>query len=291
MYYYNQNDYGNVKYDRPNTAQTETVATSGCGPVAACIAVNNLIGKELFTVASMAQFSLDSGARDNSGTNLNVLLKAICNKYKDFSFTTTNDENAVVANLKNGGIVISNQGDAYNVFSTAGHFVVLYKMSGNDIEVLDPQIYSGKYDAYSRPQRIVKKTANGCIVSVSELAKATADRNPAHYLISYSKPKSADDSAVTSTHAPTYKVGGVYTLDTNLNVRKGAGTNYAIKKYSDLTKDGKNHATVKSNSANAVLQKGTRVTAQKVINVGNDIWLQIPSGYIAAYYDGNIYVK
>ncbi len=140
MFYYNQNDYSNVKYDRANTAKVETVATSGCGPVAACIAVNNLIGRELFTVASMAKFSLDNGARDSSGTNLNTLLKAICNKYKNFSLKTTNDENAVVAHIKKGGVAISNQGDAYNVFSTAGHFVVLYKMNGSNIDVLDPQM-------------------------------------------------------------------------------------------------------------------------------------------------------
>lgn len=285
MFYYNQNDYANVKYDRANTATIETVATSGCGPVAACIAVNNLAGKELFTVASMAKFSLDNGARDSSGTNLNTLLKAICSKYKDFSLTTTNDENAVVAHLKKGGAAISNQGDAYNVFSTAGHFVVLYKMNGSNIEVLDPQMYAGKYDAYSRPQRIVKKTTNGCVVSVSELAKATADRSPAHFLLSYSKPKS------TAPAAPSFKAGNVYTLTTNVNVRKGAGTDYSIKKYKELTADGKKNAVTKLSFANAVLKKGTRVTAQQVIKVGNDIWLKIPSGYIAVYYKGDTYAK
>lgn len=279
MFYYNQNDYANVKYDRANTAVVETVATSGCGPVAACIAVNNLAGKELFTVASMAKFSLDNGARDSSGTNLNTLLKAICSKYKNFSLTTTNDENAVVAHLKKGGVAISNQGDAYNVFSTAGHFVVLYKMNGSNIEVLDPQMYAGKYDAYSRPQRIVKKTTNGCVVSVKELAKATADRSPAHFLLSYSKPKSSE---------PSFKEGNVYTLTTNVNVRTGAGTNYSQKKKTDLTADGQKNAL---NQTMAVLKKGTRVTAQKVIKNGSDIWLKIPSGYIAVYYKGDTYAK
>lgn len=283
MFYYNQNDYTDINYDRPNTSVIETVATSGCGPVVACIAVNNLAGKEIFTVKSMAKFSLDNGARDNSGTNLDTLLKAICNKYKDFSFTTTNDENAVVKHIKAGGAVISNQGDSYNVFSTAGHYVAAFKMNGNDIEIIDPQMYSGKYDAYSRPKRIVKKTTYGCVVSVSELAKATADRNPAHFLISYNKKNVQSESKT-----PSFKEGNVYTLTTNVNVRSGAGTDYSKKKRSQLTADGKKNAQL---GIYATLKKGTRVTAQKVVKVGNDIWLKIPSGYIAVYYKGDTYAK
>ena len=110
-------------------------------------------------------------------------------KHKDFKFTTTNDENEVIKHLKSGGMAIANQGDEYNVFSTNGHFVVLSRMNGNNIEVLDPQMYDGKYDAYSRPKRIVKKTATGCIVSKTELSKATQDRSPAYFLITYTKPK------------------------------------------------------------------------------------------------------
>ncbi len=185
MYYFNQNDYSNVKYDRPNTSKVETVATSGCGVCACCMAVDNLAGKELYTVAQMAKLSLSCGARDNSGTNVTALLKAICKDNKGFSFTTTNDENALIRHLKSGGVAICNQGDSYNVFSTAGHFVVADKMDGGNIDILDPQMYDGKYDSYNRPQRIVKKTKYGCVVSKAELAKATADRSPAYYLVSY----------------------------------------------------------------------------------------------------------
>lgn len=157
MFYYNQMDYGNIKYDNPSTSATETVKTSGCGVCAPCIALNNLAGREVYTVAQMAKLSLASKARDNSGTNLNTLLKAVCREHKEFSFTVTSDSAKVAQHIKDGGMVIVNQGDSYNVFSTAGHYVVAYKTVGSDIEVLDPQMYDGKYDAYSRPKRIVKK--------------------------------------------------------------------------------------------------------------------------------------
>lgn len=90
-----------------------------------------------------------------------------------------------------------------------------------------------------------------------------------------------------------YKVGGVYTLQVNLNVRYGAGTSYRNKKYSELTKDGRKHAL---NISNAVLKRGTKVTCLKVIKNGinmskGDIWLQIPSGFICAKYGEKVYVK
>ncbi|MCM1115749.1 MAG: hypothetical protein NC397_09655 [Clostridium sp.] len=192
MYYYNQMDYDSIAYDNKSTSKKETVKTSGCGVCAACIAFNNLCNKELYSVKKMAEFSVSNGARDNSGTNMETLIKALCKKNPDFKYSTTTSEDALVKHLKAGGMAICNQGDSYNVFSTAGHFVVAYKMSGSNIEVLDPQMYSGKYDSYSRPDRIVKKTTNGCIVTPTEMGKATADRNPAYFLITYNKPKEDD---------------------------------------------------------------------------------------------------
>lgn len=85
-----------------------------------------------------------------------------------------------------------------------------------------------------------------------------------------------------------YIVGKNYTLQVDLNVRYGAGTNNAIKKYNELTVDGKKHAYIQTN---AVLKKGTIVTCLDVIKNENDIWLKIPSGYVAGYYQGNEYIK
>ena len=86
----------------------------------------------------------------------------------------------------------------------------------------------------------------------------------------------------------SYTVGKTYTLQTNLNVRTGAGTNYAQKKKSQLTADGQKNAL---NQTYAVLKKGTKVTVLEKKTVGGNIWLRIPSGWIAGYYKGELYVK
>lgn len=91
--------------------------------------------------------------------------------------------------------------------------------------------------------------------------------------------------------APSFKVGSVYTLTTNVKVRTGAGTDHAQKKVSQLTADGKKNCTSQKSSDSAVLKNKTRVTVKEVKKDGKDIWLKIPSGWICAYYKGDQYVK
>lgn len=83
-----------------------------------------------------------------------------------------------------------------------------------------------------------------------------------------------------------YKIGKTYTLQVGLAVRAGAGTGFARKLYSQLTLGAKKNA----NSA-GYLNKGTRVTCLEVKKVGNDLWMRIPSGWCAAYYNGKYYIK
>lgn len=84
-----------------------------------------------------------------------------------------------------------------------------------------------------------------------------------------------------------YTVGQTYTLQANMNVRTGAGTNYPIKAHSQLTAGGQAADPDKNGS----LQKGTRVTCQEIKQVGADIWMRIPSGWIAAVSGGKTYVS
>lgn len=91
----------------------------------------------------------------------------------------------------------------------------------------------------------------------------------------------------TTSSTPSYKAGNTYTLQSNMVVRTGAGTNYRAKKHSELTADGQKH----DKDSNGCLDKGTRITCQQVKKSGSNIWIKCPSGWIAAYYKGKQYVK
>lgn len=85
---------------------------------------------------------------------------------------------------------------------------------------------------------------------------------------------------------PSYRTGTVYTLlADHLRVRTGPGTGYATKSRKQLTVNAREQAY-----SNGTLKNGTRVTCKDVRKVGSDIWIKIPSGWIAAYYGGKKYV-
>lgn len=94
-----------------------------------------------------------------------------------------------------------------------------------------------------------------------------------------------------SQETSKYNVGKNYTLQDNMFVRTGAGTNYSIKSVRELTQDGKKHAVSSNLNDNAVLKKGTIVTCLEVIKENNNIWLRIPSGYVAGFHNGTEFIK
>ena len=95
------------------------------------------------------------------------------------------------------------------------------------------------------------------------------------------------DKFLHPENTPSYTAGHEYTLQVELKVRTGPGTNYNAKKHTQLTADGQKH----DKDNDGCLDAGTVVTCQEVRNVGNDIWMKAPSGWMAAYYDGKVYIK
>lgn len=149
-------------------------------------------------------------------------------------------------------------------------------------------VRSGAGTKYS----IITAIPNGTTVTIS---KTSGDWGYTSYggkkgwiCLDYTKKVTTGSSSSSSgSSKPSYKTGSTYTVNVDaLTVRTGPGTNYKAKMKSQLTADGQKHA-----NGNGCLVKGTRVTCQATKNVGLDIWMQIPSGWIAAYYSGKKYVK
>ena len=84
-----------------------------------------------------------------------------------------------------------------------------------------------------------------------------------------------------------YCVGNTYTLQNEMKVRTGPGTQYRAKSHKELTADGRKH----DKDGDGALDAGTRVTCKELSKDGEDIWMRTPSGWIAAYYKGKAYVR
>lgn len=92
------------------------------------------------------------------------------------------------------------------------------------------------------------------------------------------------DVADKVTKAPSYIEGKTYTLQTDLKVRAGAGTDKRWLKRKELTANAKKNAQA---GTYAVLKAGTKVTCKAIS--GN--WMKIPSSWICCKEGSSVYVK
>lgn len=79
---------------------------------------------------------------------------------------------------------------------------------------------------------------------------------------------------------------GCYKLTELLKVRKGAGMKYAAKKKEELTEAGQRICL-----DDGRLPIGCKVTVTKVVEVDDEYWGKIPSGYIAIKRDGRVFAE
>lgn len=102
-------------------------------------------------------------------------------------------------------------------------------------------------------------------------------------------PRSFEQPVDNSVGNSIFKVGVTYTTNVILKVRTGSGTDKPQVPYENLTANAREHA-YKTGVNKGCLKVKTKVTCQAIEKVGNDLWLKIPSGYIAGIYQNKKYV-
>lgn len=179
--------------------------------------------------------------------------------------------------LDNGGSAGSTPAPAATHITNAGYKAKITAKSGLNRRV-SPDPNSAKVDAlpYGTIVTVTKDAGNGW----GEI------NNHGWSDLRYVSKVSASAPAPAQASGG-YKVGGTYTIQTEIKVRTGPGTNYAAKSHGQLTGNAQAHDSDRDGALNA----GTRVTCQEIRNVGGDTWMRIPSGWIAAKYSGHTYVK
>lgn len=84
-----------------------------------------------------------------------------------------------------------------------------------------------------------------------------------------------------------------FTLTENINIRTNAGTNYPIKKVSQISSNGKKCVLSADPNSNAIFKKGTEITALELKAVSNttvDVWCRCPSGWVCIRHGNEVYV-
>lgn len=105
-----------------------------------------------------------------------------------------------------------------------------------------------------------------------------------------SKNESTKTPALSTSKAPKYKVGSVYTLQKRLQVYASPGSSSKKKNHNQLTADGQKHDSTKSGK----LDKGTKITCKELKTLSNgNIWMKSPSGWLCAFNESknNVNIK
>lgn len=173
----------------------------------------------------------------------------------------------------------SGKGDDVGV---ADHIGMVVKVDGDKMIVREGN-KSGKMG--NRTININARYIRGFITPPYEAQEGKEDAPATN---STPAPEKPADGANSEAKAGDYEVGKTYTVSVNsaLNVRKGAGKNYGLVGYAGLTSNAKKHAT-----KGGALLNGTRVDCLDLKQVGGDTWMLIPSGWICAKSGNNVYVK
>lgn len=160
--FYCQLDYEHVPYPSPTTGRG-TIANNGCGPCAASMVAENMLGVS-FPPSKAAEFGLECGARAAVGTNFYIYAKAFAEKFGLNVRDTEDADEALRFLQEKRGMVIANTfgdrpDDGYiGVFSDSGHYIVLASAEENEVCVWDSMYRPGRFDI---PGRIGKVRMDG----------------------------------------------------------------------------------------------------------------------------------
>ncbi len=216
--YYSQidNRWKNLPYTSTNNP-TQTMGSSACGPTCAAMIVSSIKGNILPT--EMADLYVKYGFRSvNNGTYWSAFRWTA--DVFDIEYTEKYKLNDVVELLKNNYMVIAACGNG--LFTTGGHFIVIYGIEGNTLKIYDPYLYSGKFNTSTRRGKVTV-SGNTVYCSIDNF------RDYANYTGFFGFKNDREDiKENTNTNVSISTYTRYVKVNTSLNVRNGAGINYSF---------------------------------------------------------------
>ena len=255
--YYSQIDtrWKNKLYTSTGNSK-QTMGSSACGPTCSAMVVSSIKGTILPT--TMADLYVQYGFRSaNNGTYWSAF-RWTANVF-DIGYKETIYLDEACKLLQDNYYLIVGCGNG--LFTTGGHFIMLYDYDGTYIKVYDPYLYSGKFNLSTRRGKAIVQ-GNTVLVTKDNFRKY------ANYGTFFAFKNNRTDTKEDNTNVVTATYNRYVKVNTSLNVRSGPSTNYSIvgRKYN-----------------------GEKVTVYKEIanwsNIGTNEW--VSSDYLT---DSNIQV-
>ena len=158
--YYNQTDsrWKNHPYTAPGYPNA-TTGSSGCGPT--CVAMVVSSTKEVVRPDVMCDISKENGFRVSGGTAWG-LFPYVAQRWGLETRSVKSSYEALQA-CKDGYFVVISCGAG--LWTTGGHYILAVGANGDNIEIYDPYLYSGKFNQLGR-QGKVNVQGNSCWVQI-----------------------------------------------------------------------------------------------------------------------------
>ena len=210
------NRWKNYPYTVTNN-KSQTIGKSGCGVATAAMIIDSIVGN--VSVTELADVFVKYGYRSpNNGTYWSAN-RAIADEF-NIEYQETSNFSVMLEKLKNNNYIIASVGNG--LFTTGGHYIMIYGVDGNNLKIYDPYLYSGKFETSTRRGKVEVK-GNTVYCSIDNFKKYANYKQFFCYKYDTNK---VDTNNSTDSEVRTEAYTRYVKVSSRLNVRSGPGTNY-----------------------------------------------------------------
>ena len=129
---------------------SQTIGSSGCGVASAAMIIDSIKG--YVDIRTLADVFVENGYRSaNNGTYWSAY-RAVADEF-DIDYAETSYLDRAVELLRdNNYYIIASCGNG--LFTTGGHYIVIYGIDGDTLKIYDPYLYSGKFETSTRRGKV-----------------------------------------------------------------------------------------------------------------------------------------
>ena len=206
------NRWKNYPYTVTNN-KNQTIGRSGCGVATAAMIIDSIVGN--VSVTELADVFVKYGYRSpNNGTYWSAN-RAIADEF-DIEYKETSNFSVMLEMLKNNNYIIASVGNG--LFTTGGHYIMIYGIDGDNLKIYDPYLYVGKFDTSTRRGK--------AYVDVNTVICSTTNfKNYANckrfFCYKYNVNENGKTNSNNNVTMPSYT--RYVKVSSRLNIRNGAG--------------------------------------------------------------------
>lgn len=203
---------------------SQTIGSSGCGVASAAMIIDSIKG--YVDIRTLADVFVENGYRSpNNGTYWSAY-RAVADEF-DIGYTETSNINKAVELLRNNHYIICSCGNG--LFTTGGHYIVIYGIEGNTLKIYDPYLYKNKFNTSTRRGKATLE-GNTVYCSVNNFSEYANYKQFFCYEYNPNNVETKNNTTVTTVstndtvQSTNYKVK---ITASSLRIRQGVSTSYS----------------------------------------------------------------